>query len=300
MSFMRKNLMLFLNSLYLSTFTFGGGFAMLPLLRKKYVSDLKLLTAQDMIDVTSIAQASPGGIAVNSNVLIGYRINGIIGALICMIGSCLPPLIIITIISYLYTLFVSNPIVLACLAGMQAGIAGLICKVGIDMSSIFFKGKDIISILILPIAFVCSFFLGLHVLFIFGGCIVISLLRIILFTLRNGFIARKLTPYTVSNTNVDKQSSEPLQQAKEEPIIEKTQESIEKQDLTQEENILQEQEQTQEQIQEPITLPNTVVHIHDHIMEQAVSDIIEAVTNPQSTIAQDSTDPTLEDKGGDE
>lgn len=178
-NWLKTNLMLFLNSLYLSTFTFGGGFVMIPLMRKKYVTDKKLITAKEMIDISSIAQATPGAIAVNSTVLIGYKINGISGALFSMLGTVIPPLIIISIISFFYELFSTNPIVATVLSAMQAGIGAIICDVAIKMGEGFFKEKDILSIIIMPLAFAASFFLSINVVLILLVCIAISIARVV-------------------------------------------------------------------------------------------------------------------------
>ena len=73
---------LFLSALQLSTFTFGGGFVIIPLMRKKFVEKLHWIDEQEMMDYTAIAQSSPGAIAVNAAILVGYRVAGV-AAVIC-------------------------------------------------------------------------------------------------------------------------------------------------------------------------------------------------------------------------
>ena len=90
---------LFLSTLQLSACTFGGGFVIIPLMRRKFVEELHWIEEEEMMDLTAIAQSSPGAIAVNASLLVGYRVAGIFGALITVSGTVLPPLVIISIIS---------------------------------------------------------------------------------------------------------------------------------------------------------------------------------------------------------
>ena len=90
---------LFISTFYLSAFTFGGGFVIIPLLRKKFVDDLGWLQEEEMMDLAAIAQSSPGAIAVNISILVGYRVAGIPGALLTVVGTVTPPFIIISVIS---------------------------------------------------------------------------------------------------------------------------------------------------------------------------------------------------------
>lgn len=121
---MNKYRTLFLSALQLSTFTFGGGFVIIPLMRKKFVEKLHWIDEQEMMDYTAIAQSSPGAIAVNAAILVGYRVAGIAGALITVLGTVLPPLVILSVISFFYAAFRANQIVSMAMAGMACG-AGL-------------------------------------------------------------------------------------------------------------------------------------------------------------------------------
>ena len=90
---------LFLSTFKLSACTFGGGFVIIPLMRERFVKELHWIEEEEMLDLTAIAQSSPGSIAINASILVGYHVAGIPGALITVVGSALPPLIIISIIS---------------------------------------------------------------------------------------------------------------------------------------------------------------------------------------------------------
>ena len=101
-----KYLTLFVSTFQLSACTFGGGFVIIPLMRKKFVEELGWIEEQEMMDLTAIAQSSPGAIAVNASILVGYRVAGFRGAMLTVLGTILPPLFIISVISLLQ--FYSN------------------------------------------------------------------------------------------------------------------------------------------------------------------------------------------------
>ena len=130
---------LFLSTFQLSACTFGGGFVMIPLMQKKFVDELHWIEEQEMMDLTAIAQSSPGAIAVNASILVGYHVAGVFGALITVLGTVLPPLIIISIISFFYTAFRDNVIVNMAMTGMLAGVAAVICDVVITMGKSIFQ-----------------------------------------------------------------------------------------------------------------------------------------------------------------
>ena len=136
-------LKLFTSTFYLSTFTFGGGFVIIPLMKKKFVDDLKWIEEEEMLNLTAIAQSSPGAVAVNASILLGYQVAGITGALVSILGTVLPPLIILSIISTFYTAFRDNIVVNAVLKAMQAGVAAVICDVVLTMGGSISKTKDL-------------------------------------------------------------------------------------------------------------------------------------------------------------
>ena len=126
---------LFLSTFKLSACTFGGGFVIIPLMRERFVKELHWIEEEETLDLTAIAQSSPGSIAINASILVGYHVAGIPGALITVVGAALPPLIIISIISAFYQAFRSNKYVSMAMAGMpekealaaHRGYAGSFC-----------------------------------------------------------------------------------------------------------------------------------------------------------------------------
>ncbi|MFZ7131832.1 MAG: chromate transporter [Eubacteriales bacterium] len=176
----KKNiyLKLFTSTFYLSAFTFGGGFVIIPLMKKKFVDNLKWIEEEEMLNLTAIAQSSPGAVAVNASILLGYRIAGFLGALVTILGTILPPLIILSVISYFYMAFRENIIVNAVLKGMQAGVAAVIADVVINLGKNVIEEKKLVSILIMVSAFIFTFFLKINIMYIILVCGMIGAIKV--------------------------------------------------------------------------------------------------------------------------
>lgn len=170
-------LTIFFSTLKLSACTFGGGFVIVPLLKKKFVDELKWITEEEMMDITAIAQSSPGAIAVNAAILIGYKIKGIIGALVATLGTIIPPVLIISLVFYFYQQFRSNPYVNVALMGMLAAVGAVILDVSINMLITIFKDKKIIPIFIFIGAFIATFVFNVNVIYILLVCIGIGIIE---------------------------------------------------------------------------------------------------------------------------
>lgn len=154
----------------ISAFTFGGGYIVIPMMRKYFVNDLNLISEQELLDMAAIAQSTPGAIAVNIAVLVGYRISGITGAIISCIGTVLPPLLILSIISLFYKAFRDNRIISAILKGMEAGVAAIIVNLVIDMTQGVLKQKNWLLTLMVPLTFLSNFVFNINVLVIIIFC----------------------------------------------------------------------------------------------------------------------------------
>lgn len=157
---------LFASTFYLSAFTFGGGFVIIPLMRKKFVDQYKWIEEKEMLDLTAIAQASPGAIAVNAAILVGYRLAGILGAMITILGTVLPPLLILSAVSLAYTAFRDSLIVKYVLRGMQAGVAAVIIDVVVTMGIDLIKERKVVPIMVMLSSFAATFFLHINVIFV--------------------------------------------------------------------------------------------------------------------------------------
>lgn len=170
----KKYRKLFLSTFKLSACTFGGGFVIIPLLRQKFVDELKWIDEQEMMDLTAIAQSSPGAIAVNASIVVGYHVAGIPGALISILGTVLPPLVIISVISLFYQAFRDNAIVNMAMAGMLCGVAAVIFDVVINMAKTIFKQHRILPLLVMAGSFVAVRFFSVNIMFIILACSIIG------------------------------------------------------------------------------------------------------------------------------
>lgn len=164
----RKNILLqlFMSTVYISAFTFGGGFVIITFMKRKFVDTLHWIDEQEMLDLTALAQSSPGAIAVNAAILVGWRVAGFLGMVVAVIGTILPPMIILSVISFFYAAFASNRYVALVLKGMQAGVAAVILDVVCGLGSNVCKEKSIVSILVMIAAFIATFFLNVNVIYI--------------------------------------------------------------------------------------------------------------------------------------
>ena len=125
---------LFQSTFLLSAFTFGGGFVIVSLMKKKFVEELGWLEEEEMLDITAIAQSSPGPIPINASVILGYRMYGVIGSLVAILGTALPPMIIISVIAFFYEQFRSNQTIALALQVMRAGVAAVIFDVVLNLA----------------------------------------------------------------------------------------------------------------------------------------------------------------------
>ena len=170
----KKYWKLFISTLKLSACTFGGGFVIVSLMRKKFVEELKWIEEQEMLDLVAIAQSSPGAIAVNASIIVGYHVAGFVGALLAVLGTILPPLAIISVISLFYKAFRDNVIVNMAMAGMLAGVAAVIFDVVITMIRGIFKQKRVLPVLVMAGAFLFAHFLKVNIIVIILVCGVIG------------------------------------------------------------------------------------------------------------------------------
>lgn len=165
---------LFFSTLYLSTFTFGGGYVIVSLMKTKFVDELHWIDENEMLDLIAIAQSSPGAVAVNGAIVVGYKLCGIPGVICSILGAIIPPFFIISIISGFYTIFQENKAVQALLTGMRAGVGAVIVSVVWDMGSGIVKQKKLSLILIMLCAFFANYYLKINIIFIILVCIVCS------------------------------------------------------------------------------------------------------------------------------
>ena len=177
---------LFISTLYLSAFTFGGGYVIVTrmknklaynLMKTKFVDQYHWIDDEEMLDLIAIAQSSPGAIAVNGAIVVGYKLAGIPGVLLCVLATVLPPFVIISILSVFYAAFQSNVWIRLLLEGMQSGVAAVIASVVYDMGRGIIREKTPISLLIMGGAFLANYMFQINAVYIILFCIALGCLQ---------------------------------------------------------------------------------------------------------------------------
>ena len=166
---------LFTSMFYISAFTFGGGFVIVSLMQKKFVEELHWLEEDEMLDMTALAQASPGAIAVNGAILVGRKLAGIPGIAVAVLGTILPPMVILSLISLAYEAFATNLWVARALKGMQAGVAAVIVDVSLNLGTRVVKERDPLCIALMIVAFVLNYALHVNVIYIILGAALLGI-----------------------------------------------------------------------------------------------------------------------------
>ena len=167
---------IFFATLYLSAFTFGGGYVIVTLMKKQFVDELHWIDEEEMLDLVAIAQSSPGAIAVNGAIVVGYKLAGIAGVLTAVLGTVIPPFLIIAAVSVCYQAFRSNQLVAWMLEGMQSGVGAVIASVTFEMACGIVKEKNMMSLVIMAAAFAASVIWQINTVYIILLCGLLGIL----------------------------------------------------------------------------------------------------------------------------
>ena len=170
---------LFWTMFSLSACTFGGGFVIVSLMKKKVVDRRRWISEEEMLDITAIAQSSPGPIPVNASVILGYRLHGILGSFTAVAGTILPPVILLSVIAIFYDQFRSNIIITTALTVMRAGVAAVICDVVINLAKNILVTRQVLYIVLMLLTFVMRYFLDISAMVIILFCLAIAFIRIL-------------------------------------------------------------------------------------------------------------------------
>lgn len=166
---------LFKSMFLLSACTFGGGFVIVSLMKKKFVEELKWLEEDEMLDITAITQSSPGPLPVNASVIIGYRMQGIPGSLAAVLGTILPPMFVISLICVFYTEFRQNLYIAAALQVMRAGVAAVILDVTWNLAKNVWNSHSVFYTSLMVLSFCGAYFFGVSAMIIILICLVIGI-----------------------------------------------------------------------------------------------------------------------------
>lgn len=175
---------LFTSMFLLSSCTFGGGFVIVSLMKKKFVDEKKWLEEDEMLDITAITQSSPGPLPVNASVIIGYRMAGIAGSLTAIAGTILPPMIIISLISLCYEQFRTNEIVALALQVTRAGVAAVILDVTLNLAGNIIKLHNAFYLGMMILCFIAVVFFNVSAMAVILTCLAVGTVSAVITSLR--------------------------------------------------------------------------------------------------------------------
>ena len=157
---MKKSLELFLSIFKIGTFTFGGGYAMIPLIEEEVVVNKGWISKEEFWDILVVSQSLPGALAVNTSVFLGYKIGGFIGAMVALLDVILPSFLIILIIAVFFMKFRDNYYVNAAFKGITAAVPMLVLIGAISLS----KGleKNIRTLITIIVGIIALAFFNIH------------------------------------------------------------------------------------------------------------------------------------------
>ena len=157
----------------IGAFTFGGGYAMIPLIQRETVDNHKWVTEDDILEIIAIAESTPGPIAINSATFVGYRTCGVLGSVAATLGVVLPSFVIIFAISFVLRQFQELKAVQYAFQGIRAGVMALLCKA---LWGMYKKNKkNWASYTIMAGSFLLTAVLDVSVLPVLAGCAVFGL-----------------------------------------------------------------------------------------------------------------------------
>ena len=114
-------------------FTFGGGWSIVAQMQKLYVEKEQTITSQELLDITSVGRSLPGTMIGNVAMLYGYRVGGVFCGIVCVVAMVIPPMIVLSVITYFYTLFRENIWVASAMTGVRAAIVPIIASAAVNM-----------------------------------------------------------------------------------------------------------------------------------------------------------------------
>lgn len=170
----RRRLQLFWVFFKIGLFTFGGGYAMIPLIEREAVDNKKWITTEDILDILAIAESTPGPLAINSATFVGYKVGGFLGACMATLGVALPSLIIIVAISAALTSFNDNRFVASAFRGIRAGVVLLMINAIAKLGKAVRRG--IIPYAMMGLAFVLAAFTPINIILILLSAAVLGIL----------------------------------------------------------------------------------------------------------------------------
>ncbi|AKL94077.1 chromate transport protein ChrA [Clostridium aceticum] len=172
---MKDYLKLFSIFFRVGAFTFGGGYAMLPIMQKEMVENHDLIRENEFLDIIAVAQSLPGPIAVNTAVFVGYKVKGILGAVFTLIGTVLPSLLVIMVLAIFYDKIKHINTIQLFFHGVRPAIVALILMAALKLSKPI--SKTDFNMVIMVLSFVSIVLLKVHPILVIISCAVAGLLH---------------------------------------------------------------------------------------------------------------------------
>ncbi len=154
-------LKLFTSFFQINLLTFGGGYSIIAVISKTFVEKYHYLSEDEMLNMVALCPSVPGALSVNATVLVGYRLRGFKGALVCFVGAILPPLFIITVIFYFYAEFQANPYIQAALNGMRGAVCAVMLFATYSMAKSVLKKHILFSVILMVAVFLLGIYSGI-------------------------------------------------------------------------------------------------------------------------------------------
>ena len=171
---LKKLFQVFWSFFKIGAFTFGGGYAMIPLIQNEAVEKRGWVTDDDILEIIAIAESTPGPIAINSATFVGYRAAGVLGSVCATLGVVLPSFVIILLISFVLKQFQDIKAVQYAFQGIRAGVLALLCK---SLWTMYKKSpKGWAAYIVMAAAFVLTAIFDVNVIFVIIGCAVFGLI----------------------------------------------------------------------------------------------------------------------------
>lgn len=170
----RNLLALFSTFFKIGAFTFGGGYAMIPLIQREAAEKKGWITEDDILEIIAIAESTPGPIAINAATFVGYRVGGVLGAVCATLGVVLPSFVVISVISFVLRQFQSIRAVQYAFFGIRAGVLALVLK---GLWTMYKKlKKSALSYIVAGGSLLAATLLDVNVIFVIIGCAAVGLI----------------------------------------------------------------------------------------------------------------------------
>ncbi len=173
---------LFITFFKINSVTFGGGYTIVTVVKDVFVNQKKILDNDEMIDILALAQGGPGAMAISTSILTGYRLRGPIGALVALLASALPCLIILSLVVIFYSKFRQNFFVSSALDGISGMVSAALLLTVFNMGKNSYKKYPIFTIIMVLLIFILGYFLNVKTSYLIILC---ALSGIIVFYIAN-------------------------------------------------------------------------------------------------------------------